>query len=131
MYLRNAVILVLLQSNSSGFVPVEFSRARCSIGKQHCGDPFALPPPSTSVLFPQTRDLENATIERNRLDLSDVAENSKAHTPSTFQRIIGREIGPVSRHYCTTSAAEEVNKRWAAGRGLAVIRNWTSHGDER
>ncbi len=108
MYLRNAVILVLLRSNSSGFVLVEFSRARCSIGKQHCGDPFALPPPSTSVLFPQTRDLANATIERNRLDLSDVAENSKAHTPSTFQRIIGREIGPVSQHYCTTSAAEEV-----------------------
>jgi hypothetical protein len=98
MYLRNAVILVLLQSNSSGFVPVEFSRARCSIGKQHCGDPFALPPPSTSILFPQTRDLANATIERSRLDLSDVAENSKAHTPATFQRIIGREIGPVSRH---------------------------------
>jgi hypothetical protein len=55
------------------------------------------------------RDLANATIDRNRLDRSDVADNSKTHTPALFQRIIIRDTDSVSRQHCTTAVAAEAN----------------------
>src|SRR6266545_5111020 len=62
---------------------MEFGRACRSISEQDCCDPFPFPPTTTSILFPQACDLANTTVDRYRLDLGDVADDIKVHTPST------------------------------------------------
>jgi hypothetical protein len=44
------------------------------------------------------------------------------HTPSMFQCITVQDTGSVSRHHCTTSAAEDANEQWAAGQQCLWMR---------
>jgi len=127
--IQKSLNLVLLRANSGCLVPVEFSWACRSIGKQYRGAAFPFPPPTPSIPFPQARNLANTTVDRNRLDLGDVADDSKAHTPSTFQRTTIRDTDSVSRHHCTTSAAADANGRWAAGQRSSMTMSWTANGD--
>ena len=113
-YLRHRLIqkslnLVLLLPTPCCLIPVEFGCACRSIGQPYRGDSFPFPPPTTSILFAQARNLADTTVDRNRLDRGDVADDSKAYTLSTFQRTTTWDTGSASGHHCTTSIAEHWN----------------------
>src|SRR5438105_2352012 len=68
-----------LLANSVRFVPVQFSQPDSPSNQPYFRDPFQFSPSAPTILFAKSLQVTDGVSARNRLDISDLADDFKAH----------------------------------------------------